>query len=231
MDMKDGLLYVTYDEYKQLPSFVPFVCAEGTGIVPLDLVEAQVTIFPQALVTFFRFRPILDPANFLRDTYEDIRSYMREGSIVAYTWNGPVSFSPIGQNMARLPPTLQFTYDERLGLVFPTEKASAKLVYPSEAEMPCQRPEVEVKVFLNRSKCPLCAPFCQVTCTPGQMQFVDQTGDKNCRTCTAGHYSVASEAEARVTATECARCPSGTFTGAGASSCSRCPPGALSSLS
>jgi hypothetical protein len=37
------------DNYKKLPSFVPFVCAEGTGIVPLDLVEAQTTIFFQML--------------------------------------------------------------------------------------------------------------------------------------------------------------------------------------
>ncbi len=38
-----------YDKYKKLPSFVPFVCAEGTGIVPLDLVEAQTMIFFQML--------------------------------------------------------------------------------------------------------------------------------------------------------------------------------------
>ena len=49
VDMKDGLLGVSYDVYKTLPSFVPFQCAEGTGIVPLDLVEAQTSIFLQVL--------------------------------------------------------------------------------------------------------------------------------------------------------------------------------------
>ena len=225
VDMKDGLLGVTYDEYKMLPSFVPFNCSEGTGVVPLDLVEAQTTIFLQVLVTFFRFRPISHPASFLRDSYEDIRGYMRDGSVVAQTWNGPVSFSPIGQNTARLPPTMQFTYDEKLGLVFPSEKASAKLVYPSEAQGPCPRPEVQVKVFLNRSRCPLCGPFCQTMCIPGQMQYVDAMGEKYCRMCAVGYYSVASELEAEVAATECTRCPAGTFAAAGASSCSTCQAG------
>ena len=40
---------MNYDKYKKLPSFVPFVCAEGTGIVPLDLVEVQTAIFFQML--------------------------------------------------------------------------------------------------------------------------------------------------------------------------------------
>jgi hypothetical protein len=240
VDMKDGLLKVTYDEYTQLPSFVPFVCAAGTGIVPLDLVEAQTSIFLQVIVTFFYFRPLPDPANFLRDPYEGIRSYMREGNIVAQTWNGPVSFSPIGQNTARLPPTMQFTYEGKLGLVFPADKASANLVYPSEAERQCARPEVQVKVFLNRSECPLCAPFCQTMCTPGQVQYVDSKGEKNCGTCSAGYYSVAGEggdlervslnAELNikhVTATACTQCLAGTFSEAGASACSTCLPGAL----
>ena len=227
VDMKDGLLGVSYDVYKTLPSFVPFQCAEGTGIVPLDLVEAQASIFLQVLLTFFRFRPIPDPVNWLRDTYEDIRSYMREGSVVAQTWNGPVSFSPIGQNTARLPPTLQYTYDERLGLVFPSEKASTTLVYPSEAQAPCPRPEVQVKVFLNRSQCPLCAPWCQTMCTAGQMQYANDLGEIYCPSCAAGYYSAAGHGEAYVTASACTRCAAGTFAAAEASHCSTCPPGAL----
>ena len=225
MDMKDGLLGVTYDTYKTLPS-VPFNCSEGTGVAPLDLVEAQASIFLQVLVTFFRFRPLPDPVNWLRDTYEDIRSYMREGSVVAQTWNGPVSFSPIGQNTARLPPTMQFTYDEKLGLVFPTEKASAKLFYPSEADLPC--PELaQVKVFVNRSKCPLCAPFCQTRCTPGQRQDVDAHGETVCPSCAAGHFSISRQGEAYVSTTACTQCEPGTFAAAAASTCLTCQPGAL----
>jgi hypothetical protein len=225
-DMKDGLIGLNYDNYKKLPSFVPFVCAEGTGIVPLDLVEAQTTIFFQVLATFFRFRQMPDPANFLQDadTYEGIRSYMREGSLVAMTWNGPVAFSPIGQNMARLPPTLQYTYDEKLGLVFPSEKATTQLVYPSKAALPCLRPEVQVKLFQNRSQCPLCAAFCQTQCVPGQKEYVDSTGEKNCLMCSAGYFSVAGPS-GYVTATECSVCLAGTFAPAAASTCTSCAPG------
>ena len=225
-DMKDGLIGLNYDNYKKLPSFVPFVCAEGTGIVPLDLVEAQTTIFFQVLATFFRFRQMPDPANFLldADTYEGIRSYMREGSLVAMTWNGPVAFSPIGQNMARLPPTLQYTYDEKLGLVFPSETATTQLVYPSKAALPCLRPEVQVKLFQNRSQCPLCAAFCQTQCVPGQKEYVDSTGEKNCLMCSAGYFSVAGPS-GYVTATECSACLAGSFALDAASTCTSCAPG------
>ena len=63
----------------------------------------------QVLQTFFRFRQISNPKNLLADaeTYEGIRSYMREGARVAFTFNGPVSFSKIGQNTGRQPTTLQ----------------------------------------------------------------------------------------------------------------------------
>ena len=77
----------------------------------------------QVVVSFFRFQQIPNPVNFLSDkhTYNSIRSYMREGGIVATTWNGPVSFSSLGQNMARTPPTLQLSFDDNLAFIFPQD--------------------------------------------------------------------------------------------------------------
>ena len=121
-DWTDALLDMTYAEYSNLPgSKLPL------GIVsPLDLVDCQASVFFQALSTFFRFRKISNPKHVLGDpdTYEAIRSYMREGAQVAFTWNGPVSFSKIGQNTGRLPTTLQFTHNDTLALIYPSEFAT-----------------------------------------------------------------------------------------------------------
>jgi hypothetical protein len=220
-DWKDGLLDLTYQEYQNLSTF-----AAPPKIADLDFVDAQTTIFFQSLRTFFRFRQPTDPTNLLKDaeTYEAIRSYMREGAQVAFAWSGPVAFSPIGQNMARPSPTFQFTEDKKLGLVFPTEKATTKLTFPSPASLPCPRPEVQVKVFSNRSLCPLCAPLCQTQCVPGQREFVDSTGVKNCQSCSAGYFSVAGPS-GYVTATECSACLAGSFALEAASTCTSCAPG------
>ena len=231
VDWKDGLLDLTYTEYKSLPGFTLPPAAES----PLDLVDAQTTIFFQVIRTFFRFRQLPDPVNFLKDaeTYEGIRSYMREGAQVAFTWNGPVAFSPIGQNTGRLPPTFQYTADEKLGLVFPTEKATTQLTYPSPATLPCEHPENQLRNFVNFSKCALCAPFCQTRCVPGERatrvtpvegnSTITQNG---CAKCPSGSYSVDDPGQDEVLSTECMTCAAGSYSKEGASTCTDCAAGA-----
>ena len=228
VDWKDGLLGLKYEEYQNIPGFVLPPGVES----PLDLVDAQASIFFQVIRTFFRFRQLPDPVHFLKDaeTYEGIRSYMREGAQVAFTWNGPVAFSPIGQNTGRLPPTLQFTADEKLGLLFPMEKATTQVVFPSPATMPCPTPASDLRIA-NKSKCALCAPFCQTRCMSGQFVVHEVqvegngTSEISCAECRSGLYSTSSADEGEVLATQCTLCVSGTFSKQGSSACTACPVG------
>jgi hypothetical protein len=157
---------------------------------------------------------------------------MREGAQVAFTWNGPVAFSPNGQNSGRLPPTFQFTADEKLGLVFPTEKATTQLFFPSPATLPCPKSTNDLRVFANKSKCPLCAPFCQTRCMSGQFVVHEVRVDgnqtyteKSCAECLTGSYSSSRSGQGEVLATHCTSCAVGTFSKQGASVCTACPAG------
>jgi hypothetical protein len=228
VDWKDGLLGLKYEEYQNIPGFVLPPGVES----PLDLVDAQASIFFRVIRTFFRFRQLPDPVHFLKDaeTYEGIRAYMREGAQVAFTWNGPVAFSPIGQNTGRLPPTFQFTADEKLGLVFPMERATTQVVFPSPATMPCPTPASDLRIA-NKSKCALCAPFCQTRCMSGQFVVHEvqvegnRTSETSCAECRSGLYSTGSADEGQVLATQCTLCVSGTFSKQGSSACTACPVG------
>ena len=129
-----------------------------------------------------------------------------------------------------LPPTFQFTADEKLGLLFPMEKATTQVVFPSPATMPCPTPASDLRIA-NKSKCALCAPFCQTRCMSGQfvVHEVQVEGNRtleiSCAECRSGLYSTSSADEGEVLATQCTLCVSGTFSKQGSSACTACPVG------
>lgn len=215
-------------------------------------IYAGLSTFVQAVQKVFYFRNVADPANFLDDTtgYEAVRAFMRSGEKVADTWQGPISFTPYGQNNGRSPTSLQFQDDgvdadgNMVGAgktIFPLKHSKGTLMYPSPMSATCPVDKVTnfdaTKSVNAANSCVTCPAnsatqgetnvidVASCSCAPGFEKKTDASASAGfiCSPCKKG-FEQSGFGQA------CAQCPIGSFqSDEGAASCVKCSAGFFSS--